>query len=95
MACEDERADGRAGEAPVVVECLSCGRVSSLAGDALPPLPLVELTRRLRCSVCGSRAVRAARSEAADMPGRASGQGIATPRDLARLVRSRMRPGRR
>jgi DNA-directed RNA polymerase subunit RPC12/RpoP len=65
----------------VLVECLSCGRRSAIAPEeGQEDLPLVQLTRRLRCSECGSRAVKAARIE--------------TPRDLARLMRARMGSGR-
>jgi len=53
-----KRADLR--DLPVCVECLRCGRrnVVSAAGS----LPLALLTRRLKCSACGSGAVRAARA---------------------------------
>ena len=68
-----------AGPAPgIEVQCLSCGRLTAFAGGDSRVLgtPLVELTRRLRCSDCGSRAVRATRTR--------------TPRDVARLLRARM-----
>ena len=68
------------GELEIKVECLSCGRASILRADRTADLPLVRLTRRLRCSECGSRAVKAARVE--------------TPRDVARLIRARMRSRR-
>lgn len=68
-------------EADIAVECLTCGRASLLPGrGAAGTLPLVQLTRRLRCSGCGSRAVKAARVE--------------TPRDVARQIRSRIRSRR-
>ena len=82
MASHDER-EQRQGRTPlgVLVECLSCGRRSAIPReDGLEDIPLVQLTRRLRCSECGSRAVKAARIE--------------TPRDLARLMRVRMGSGR-
>ena len=61
----------------VLVECLACGRRRSLGDrDGVADLPLVQLTRRLRCSECGSRAVKAART--------------GTPQDLARSARSRL-----
>ena len=77
MAERDRRARAGSTVARVAVECLNCGRSSTLGDDAAPDdLPLVQLTKRLRCSECGSRAVKAARIE--------------TPRDLAKLMRSRM-----
>jgi DNA-directed RNA polymerase subunit RPC12/RpoP len=67
--------------ADIAVECLHCGRASVLRAEALSPgLPLVHLTKRLRCSECGSRAVKAVRVE--------------TPRDVARTIRSRIRARR-
>lgn len=65
----------------IVVSCLSCGRIATLppTGD-VAALPLVHLTRRLRCSECGSRAVKAERPDPA---GR-----------LARAFRLRMTSGR-
>lgn len=67
-------------KAGVAVECLQCGHTSTLADEGgYADLPLVELTRRLRCSDCGSRAVKAAR--------------IQTPRDIAKLLRARMSGG--
>jgi DNA-directed RNA polymerase subunit RPC12/RpoP len=81
MAGEDERQrDGPIGSS-ILVECLSCGRKTALPREAgAEDLPLVHLTRRLKCSECGSRAVKAARVE--------------TPRDVARLIRARMGSGR-
>jgi DNA-directed RNA polymerase subunit RPC12/RpoP len=81
MTFEDERQ--RPGPRPsgVLVECLTCGRRSAIAPeDGAEDIPLVQLTKRLRCSECGSRAVKAARIE--------------TPRDVARLMRARMGTGR-
>jgi DNA-directed RNA polymerase subunit RPC12/RpoP len=76
----DKRDTGPAAER-VAVECLRCGRVGSLGGPVVETgLPLVQLTRRLRCSECGSRAVRACR--------------VSTPGDVARALRNRMSPGR-
>jgi hypothetical protein len=64
----------------VEVQCLVCGRFGSFEGDdsRVRGTPLVALTKRLRCSACGSRAVKAT--------------SIRTPRDLAKLLRSRMKP---
>lgn len=64
------------------VQCLSCGRVTSFSGDDRRVLgtPLVELTKRLRCSECGSRAVKAT--------------SVRTPRDVARRLRAAMANGR-
>lgn len=75
----------RPGPAPgtehIRVECLNCGHRSTIGPEGgFGQLPLVQLTRRLRCSACGSRAVKAARVE--------------TPRDVARLLRRRI-DGRR
>ena len=81
MTSDDDRtepADARGRE--IVVECLSCGRRSTLDPALASEQPLVQLTRRLKCSECGSRAVKASRVE--------------TPRDVARLLRARMRSGR-
>lgn len=66
----------------VEVQCLSCGRQGWLDGEdrRLSGATLVALTRRLRCSECGSRAVKARMAR--------------TPRDVARLLRSRMDTGR-
>ena len=81
MTCKDERPAQGPRASGVLVECLSCGRRSALGpDDGFEDLPLVQLTRRLKCSECGSRAVKAAR--------------IDTPRDLARLMRARMGPSR-
>jgi DNA-directed RNA polymerase subunit RPC12/RpoP len=80
MASQNERTPQSPPGAGVLVECLSCGRRSAIMReDGLEDMPLVQLTRRLRCSECGSRAVKAARIE--------------TPRDLARLMRARMGSG--
>ena len=79
MASQNERPRQGPPGFGVLVECLSCGRRSAITPDGgLDDMPLVQLTRRLRCSECGSRAVKAARIE--------------TPRDLARLMRARMGP---
>jgi DNA-directed RNA polymerase subunit RPC12/RpoP len=72
-----ERPPAKADDSPrIEVQCLSCGRVAALDDAGLVGSPLVSVTRRLRCSECGSRAVRAAR--------------VRTPQDVARLLRSRM-----
>lgn len=82
MTRPDQRAGEGDSEPGVRVECLSCGHLGRLAredtrvGDA----PLSQLTRRLVCSACGSRAVRASRSP--------------TPRDVAVALRARMDAGR-
>ncbi|WP_375461876.1 hypothetical protein [uncultured Enterovirga sp.] len=77
----DERQPLRASAARIDVQCLSCGRRGSLDGDddRVADAPLVHLTRRLRCSACGSRAVKATT--------------VRTPADLARLMRERMGGG--
>lgn len=66
----------------IEVQCLSCGRHGSFAGDdrRVAGTPLVQLTRRLRCAACGSRAVKAVATR--------------TPRDIARALRRRMTEGR-
>lgn len=80
MAQKNEGQRGGDQSASVLVECLNCGRRSAIGrADGLETLPLVQLTKRLVCSECGSRAVKAARVE--------------TPRDLARLMRARMGSG--
>lgn len=66
----------------VRVECLNCGRVAALDESQARDAPLVQLTRHLRCSACGSRAVKAGRIDASG--------GIDTPRDVAKLLRARM-----
>ena len=78
MSEADEQPD-RAAETPrIEVQCLSCGRFGSFEGDdqRVAGAPLVHLTKRLRCSACGSRAVKAS--------------AVRTPRDVARLLRARM-----
>lgn len=62
----------------IEVECLSCGRQGSFDGDdrRVCGTPLATLTRRLRCSACGSRAVKAT--------------AIRRPEDIARRLRRRM-----
>ena len=72
----DERAARVTRDARIQVECLACGRASTLDRPDEASPSLVQLTRRLRCSACGSRAVKAFRIE--------------TPRDVARLIRARM-----
>ena len=81
MTGGSERPSPAIGAERVQVECLACGHRATIGPEGeLDRLPLVQLTRRLRCSACGSRAVKAARAE--------------TPRDVARLLRSRI-DGRR
>lgn len=75
----------RAGAAPtqrIEVQCLSCGRFGSFDGDdsRVSGTPLVQLTRRFRCSACGSRAVKA--------------MTVREPRDVAKLLRARMKSAR-
>lgn len=79
---EERRPAGIRPSARIEVECLSCGRRGSLDGEdaRLAGAPLVHLTRRLRCSECGSRAVKA--------------RAVRTPADLARMMRDRMGGGR-
>ena len=48
------------GELPVCVECLRCGRRNTVSGAGSVPLTL--FTQRLKCSACGSGAVRATRA---------------------------------
>ena len=57
--------------ARIEIQCLSCGRRGSLDGDdpRVAGVPLVTLTRRLVCSACGSRAVKA--------------ESVRTPREIA------------
>lgn len=77
-----DRVEAEAGDTPrIEVQCLSCGRFGSFEGDdaRVRGTPLVRLTKRLRCSECGSGAVRA--------------KAVHTPRDVARRLRSRMRSG--
>lgn len=77
-------ADGdRAGLAPaeragIEVECLSCGRIGAFdaADRRVSGAPLSHLTRRFRCSACGSGAVKA--------------KAVRRPGDLARRMRARM-----
>lgn len=77
MSEADERHAETRGSRQIEVQCLSCGRLGLLEDDGRAAgTPLAQLTKRLRCSECGSRAVKA--------------RTIRTPRDLARLIRSRM-----
>lgn len=71
------------------VECLNCGRVAALDESRVRDAPLVQLTRHLRCSACGSRAVRAGRIDAPSGIGTPR-EEVDTPRDVAKLVRARM-----
>lgn len=54
-------------EAPVTVECLRCGHVGTLDAEALraagqkPDAPIAGFAKRLRCTKCGSRAIKATR----------------------------------
>lgn len=66
----------------IEVQCLSCGRIGLFARDdgRLGGEPLVALTKRFRCSECGSRAVRA--------------NALGTPRDLAARLGERLRTAR-
>ena len=72
--------DSEAGR--IEVKCLSCGRTGRFERDdgRLGDEPLVALTKRFRCSQCGSRAVRA--------------NAVGTPRDLAARLGERLRPPR-
>ena len=67
----------------IEVQCLSCGRAGSFDGDdrRVAGTPLVHLTKRLLCSECGSRAVKAV--------------VVRTPHDLARRMRKRLGSARR
>ena len=53
----------------IAIECLSCGHCGSLAERDLPRFGLAEdtslvlLTKRLICQECGSRSVRAFRTD--------------------------------
>ena len=80
MNFEDEPQQQAPRASGVLVECLNCGRRSAITPEDGEEIGLVQLTKRLRCSECGSRAVKAARIE--------------TPRDVARLMRARMGSGR-
>ncbi len=82
MSEPDDRLPVRVETPRIEVQCLSCGRHGSFNGDdrRVAGSPLVQLTKRLRCSECGSRAVKA--------------QAVRTPRDVARLLRGRMNEGR-
>lgn len=82
MSEPDEHRPAGAETPRIEVQCLSCGRFGSFEGDdrRVSGTPLVHLTKRLRCSACGSRAVKATT--------------VRTPRDVARLLRSRMGSGR-
>lgn len=80
MAPETDPQREKDGIRGVAVECLNCGRLGTLDGaSAAAALPLVQLTRRLRCSECGSRAVRARRE--------------AGPRKAVKAMRERLRNG--
>lgn len=81
MSDPDEHPSAAAESPRIEVQCLSCGRHGAFEGDdrRVSHTPLVQLTKRLRCSACGSRAVKAT--------------AIRTPRDVARLLRSRMEAG--
>ncbi len=65
----------------IEVQCLSCGRAGSFDAEdsRVSGASLVQLTKRFRCSECGSRAVKAA--------------SVNTPRELARRLRARMDRG--
>jgi DNA-directed RNA polymerase subunit RPC12/RpoP len=82
MNDRNEHPTGAAATPQIEVQCLSCGRTGSFASDdsRVSGTPLVQLTRRFRCSACGSRAVKAT--------------SVRTPRDLAKLLRTRMQSGR-
>ena len=59
----------------IAIDCLSCGHCSSVSVDKLsyfglpPDVSLVQLTKRLTCKECGSKAVQAVRyiEDAPDM----------------------------
>lgn len=76
MAAEEQSSE--AGTPCIEVQCLNCGRFGCFEADdaRVRGTPLVQLTKRFRCSACGSRAVRAT--------------SVRTPRDVARLLRARM-----
>lgn len=78
MSEPDEHRPAAAETPRIEVQCLSCGRLGSFAGDdrRVSGTPLVHLTKRLRCSACGSRAVKAS--------------AVRTPQDVARQLRSRI-----
>ena len=84
MGPETDRHRAGNGIRGVAVACLACGRLGVLDGDsAAAALPLVQLTRRLRCSECGSRAVRVRRGAAAG------------PQKAVEAARERLRHGTR
>ena len=64
---------------PVCVECLRCGRRNVVS--AAKSLPLTLLTRRLKCSACGSGAVRAARARTDGEVQAFLGVAVATQRE--------------
>ncbi len=83
MSVSDISASRKVAPRIVRVECLSCGRVAALDESQVRDAPLVQLTRHLRCSACGSRAVKAGRI---DTPR----EDVNVPRDVAKLLRARM-----
>ena len=78
MGDSDERRGEDAAAPRIEVQCLSCGRTGRFdeADERVSGSSLVQLTKRLRCSECGSRAIKAT--------------SVRTPRDLARALRDRM-----
>ena len=54
-------------KARIAIDCINCGHTSSVSVEKLPyfgleeTVSLVELTKRLRCRECGSKAVQAYR----------------------------------
>ena len=54
-------------ERATIVQCLRCGHVATL-DRAADEVPLVRLTKRLVCSKCGARTMKAERVTRPDQP---------------------------
>lgn len=63
------RGDVMAGNRLTVIQCLACGHVATLRREA-DEMPLVRLTKRLVCSQCGARTMKAERQTGDIAPGR-------------------------
>ena len=53
------------GRRVTIVQCLACGHMATMDRET-DALPLVRLTKRLVCSVCGARTMKAQRVPAGD-----------------------------
>ena len=55
------------GKERIAIDCLNCGHATSVSAEKLPyfglspDVSLVQLTKRLMCKECGSKAVKAFR----------------------------------